>query len=74
MLETDAPYLTPHPHRGKRNEPAYVRLVCERLAELYGAAPAEVAAESSAVAERFFGLEKSSGGEGDFMERAHADG
>ena len=36
VLETDAPYLTPVPFRGKRNEPAYVRLVAERLAFLYG--------------------------------------
>lgn len=58
MLETDAPYLTPHPHRGKRNEPAYVALVCEQLAALYGIEPEDVARESSAVAARFFGLEE----------------
>lgn len=35
IVETDAPFLAPHPHRGKRNEPSYVRLVAEKLAEIY---------------------------------------
>lgn len=35
MMETDAPYLTPAPHRGKRNESAYVQLVCRKLADIY---------------------------------------
>ncbi len=35
VLETDSPYLTPHPHRGKRNEPAYIQLIAQRLAEIY---------------------------------------
>jgi len=34
LVETDAPYLTPHPHRGKRNEPAYTKLVVNKIAEL----------------------------------------
>lgn len=58
MLETDAPYLTPHPHRGQRNEPAYVALVCDQLARLHGLSPAAVAQVTSAVACRFFGLEQ----------------
>jgi TatD DNase family protein len=36
VVETDCPYLPPHPHRGHRNEPAYVRLTAARLAELHG--------------------------------------
>ncbi len=56
MLETDAPYLTPHPYRGQRNEPAYVALVCAQLAQLRGVEPAQIAQQSSAVATTFFGL------------------
>jgi TatD DNase family protein len=36
LLETDSPYLTPHPYRGKRNEPAYTTLVLEKMAQLKG--------------------------------------
>lgn len=42
VLETDAPYLAPVPHRGKRNESAYIRLVARRLAELYGLPEEEI--------------------------------
>lgn len=42
ILETDAPYLTPEPHRGKRNEPAYVKHVAEKIAEIKGASIEEV--------------------------------
>ncbi|NJN19089.1 MAG: TatD family hydrolase [Oscillochloris sp.] len=54
LTETDSPYLTPHPYRGRRNEPAYVRFVAERLAELRGLPLAEVAAQVWANAERVF--------------------
>lgn len=57
MLETDAPYLTPMPHRGKPNEPAYVRHTAELAArEVFGTSPDELAATSAATARRFFGL------------------
>jgi TatD DNase family protein len=54
LTETDSPYLSPHPHRGKRNEPARVRLVAERLAALRGAPLGPVAAAVWANAERIF--------------------
>ena len=57
MLETDAPYLTPHPQRGQRNEPAHVALVCHRLAALYGVDAATLARDSTALAQRFFGVD-----------------
>ncbi|MFN8469089.1 MAG: TatD family hydrolase [Caldilineaceae bacterium] len=57
MVETDAPYLTPHPWRGQRNEPAHIPVIVERLASLYGATPAEVVTATTAVAQRFFQLE-----------------
>jgi len=54
MLETDSPYLAPEPHRGQRNEPAYVRHVAERLAALRGESLEEFAASTSATAAEFF--------------------
>jgi TatD DNase family protein len=57
MLETDAPYLTPHPYRGQRNEPAHVALVCAQVAQLCDLTPAAVAQQTTATALRFYGLE-----------------
>jgi TatD DNase family protein len=57
MLETDAPYLAPHPMRGQRNEPAYLSLVIEQLARLFAVTPSAVAAATTAVAQRFFQVE-----------------
>lgn len=56
VLETDCPYLTPVPHRGERNESAYVRFVCEKVAELKGLDAEEVAAATTATARELFGL------------------
>lgn len=56
LVETDAPFLTPHPHRGKRNEPAYVRYVAEAVARIKGVEEAEVAAHASANARAVFRL------------------
>ena len=54
MVETDCPYLAPVPHRGKRCEPAYTRLVAQRIAELRGITLEEVAARTTENADRFF--------------------
>jgi len=56
MIETDAPYLAPLPHRGKPNEPAFVRQTAEFCANLFGVGYAELAALTTATAEAFFGL------------------
>ncbi len=55
VLETDCPYLTPEPHRGTRNESAYVAFVCERVAALRDMEPAAVAAATTTNARRVFG-------------------
>lgn len=56
VVETDSPYLAPVPYRGKRNESAYVVNVIDKLADIYGLAPLEVAHQTSANAKRLFGL------------------
>jgi TatD DNase family protein len=54
LLETDSPYLAPVPHRGKRNEPAYLRVVAEKVAELKGLSLADVGRITSLNARRLF--------------------
>lgn len=56
LLETDCPFLTPHPDRGKRNEPAYVSIVADRLAELRGMTKDDVARQTDANAQQLFGI------------------
>jgi len=58
VLESDAPYLTPVPHRGKRNRSGYVRFVCERLAEIYNVSPAEIDERTTGNAVDFFNLKQ----------------
>jgi TatD DNase family protein len=55
VLETDAPYLTPVPFRGKRNESSYLKYVVERLAEVKNVSVEEVAAITTINAEKIFG-------------------
>lgn len=58
LVETDAPFLTPHPYRGKLNEPVNLPYTVRELAALRGQDVAELAAASSATAERVFGLDR----------------
>ena len=55
LIETDAPYLAPVPHRGKRNEPAFVARVLETLAQVRGTDTSTLAAQTSATFEALFG-------------------
>ncbi len=57
LIETDSPYLTPVPHRGKRNYPGYVRLVAEKIAEIKGISFEEVAQKTMENGKRLFGIE-----------------
>lgn len=57
LIETDAPYLAPHPLRGRRNEPAYVRYVAEQLAELKGLSLEEIGQITMANGRRIFRLD-----------------
>ncbi len=59
LLETDGPYLTPRPYRGQRNEPAYLRYIAARIAELRGTTSERIMAATTANASRLFGLQRS---------------
>ncbi|KSU57816.1 hydrolase TatD [[Bacillus] enclensis] len=56
LIETDCPYLAPHPNRGKRNEPAYVKLVAEQIAELKGISLEEVETVTTENANKLFNI------------------
>lgn len=57
LIETDCPFLAPHPNRGKRNEPAYVSLVAEKIAELRGVAVEEIEQATTENGKRLFRLD-----------------
>jgi len=57
LVETDAPYLTPVPHRGKPNQPAYVRHVAEFLAELRGESLLDLAAQTTENFKKLFRID-----------------
>ena len=57
MLETDCPYLTPEPFRGKLNHSAYLEYICSRMAQIKGLDPAEVASATTQNGKKFFGIE-----------------
>lgn len=56
MLETDSPFMTPVPYRGKRNEPAYVKIVAQQVADIHKLSLEEVGRITSLNAFRFFGI------------------
>lgn len=58
VLETDAPYLTPHPYRGKENHSKYLYLVRDQIAELRGVSPEQVEKETTENFKRVFGIWK----------------
>lgn len=58
LIETDSPYLTPVPYRGKRNYPGYVRLVAEKIAEIKGISFEEAAIQTKENGRRLFGIQR----------------
>ena len=60
LIETDSPYLAPIPHRGQRNEPAYVKEVARQIAEVRGLSTEEVGAQTAQNFYKFFKLSERS--------------
>lgn len=58
MLETDCPYMTPVPHRGERNDPSFIHFTCEKIAEIKGIDPEEMAQITYDNAVRTFGIKE----------------
>jgi TatD DNase family protein len=58
LIETDSPFLAPHPNRGKRNEPAFVANIADKIAEIKSCTPQEVAAMTTKNAARLFAWEE----------------
>jgi len=58
FVETDAPFLTPYPYRGKRNRPEYVEYIIQHIAEIKMKSPLEIARQTTENAENFFSLHK----------------
>jgi TatD DNase family protein len=56
LIETDCPYLTPEPHRGKRNDSSYVRYVAEKISDIRGIETEKVAEITMDNAKRLFGI------------------
>jgi TatD DNase family protein len=56
VLETDAPYLAPAPHRGRRNESSYTLLVAEKLSAIYTMEVEEIAAVTTENSKRIYGI------------------
>lgn len=57
LIETDAPVLSPEPHRGRRNEPAYLPHIAARIAAIRGAEVEEIASATAANARRVYGVD-----------------
>ena len=55
LLETDAPFLTPHPFRGKRNEPGYIQYIAEKLAELHDTSVEKIAVVTAQNSDKLLG-------------------